>query len=62
MLRVAPIAAWQSLPEPGTALGFEVLQPIVVGMACVENGIKPPQVQALQIKRGFMLAFPKVKL
>ena len=62
MLRHAPIAEQERLPRPCTAEGYEKLKPVLVGMTCVECGIKPEQVKLIQIEKGFRLAFPKVVL
>ena len=50
------------LPEPCSVGGFSALQPIMVAMTCVENGIKPDAVPTGDIYTGYKMAFPEVKL
>ena len=61
VIKLTGRAGMQPLPEPRTAEGYRVLQPILIAMTCVENGIKPAEVPTLHIEEGWELAFPDAK-
>ena len=50
-------AGMMPLPEPRSEDGFMALQPILIAMTCVENGIKPEEVPVSAILQGYQLAF-----
>ena len=52
-------AGMQRLPEPRSEDGFMALQPIIIAMTCVENGIKPEEVPVSAILQGYQMAFKK---
>ena len=62
VIKLTGRAGMQPLPEPKTAEGYRVLQPIIVAMTCVENGIKPAEVPVAAIEQGWKLAFPDAKM
>ena len=62
VLKLTGKAGMQPLPEPRTAAGYKALQPIMVAMTCVENGIKPEEVTNADILQGWELAFPDAKM
>ena len=45
------------LPEPRSEDGFMALQPVLIAMTCVENGIKPEEVPVSAILQGYQMAF-----
>jgi len=57
VLKYAPIAGRMPLPAPSSSEGYKVLQPVLVAMTCVENGIKPQEVPVAAILQGHQLAF-----
>ncbi len=52
-------AGMMPLPEPRSEDGFMVLQPILIAMTCVENGIKPAEVPVSAILQGYQMAFSR---
>ena len=62
VIKLTGIPGMRPLPEPCSMGGFSSLQPILVAMTCVENGIKPEEVPVSAILQGYQLAFPEVKL
>ena len=57
VIKLTGQAGMQPLPEPRTAAGYKALQPIMVAMTCVENGIKAAEVTIAAIEQGWELAF-----
>ncbi len=62
VLKYTHLAGMQRLPEPRSDEGFMALQPVLIAMTCVENGIKPEEVPVSAILQGYQLAFTKVLL
>ena len=62
VIQLTHLPGGQPLPCPATTQGFETLSPVLSAMTCVECGIKPEEVPADHIRRGFQLAFPHVKM
>ena len=56
------VGGQQILPAPNSKDGYQRLHRILVAMTCVENGIKPEQVEVEHILKGYRLAFPLGKL
>ncbi len=59
VIKLTGRAGMQPLPEPKTAEGYRVLQPIIIAMTCVECGIKPEEVPVEAILQGNQLAFER---
>ena len=59
VIKLTGKAGMQPLPEPKSMDGYIALQPILIAMTCVENGIKPEEVPVSAILQGYQLAFGK---
>ena len=62
VVKLARIGGLQRLPSPDSENGYYYLHKVVMAMTCVENGIKPEEVDIDQILKGYQLAFPKTKI
>lgn len=62
VVKLARIGGLQRLPSPDSENGYYYLHKVVMAMTCVENGIKPEEVDVDQILKGYQMAFPKTKI
>ena len=62
VVKLARIGGLQRLPSPDSQNGYYYLHKVVMAMTCVENGIKPEEVDVDQILKGYQMAFPKTKI
>jgi hypothetical protein len=62
VVKLARIGGLQRLPSPDSENGYYYLHKVVMAMTCVENGIKPEEVDVDQILKGYQMAFPKTRI